>query len=128
MPCANGPQSMFIAGAFDYDAYTTFCQEQYKLTPRYEWVWKYLGGNDIQRDFQSISNIIFSNGELDPWRAGGLNDKIVGNDKIDILFIGKSAHHLDLREPNDQYDPQEVKDARKLELQIIKRWIQEYMN
>lgn len=25
MPCANGPNSMFIAGAFDYDAFTEFC-------------------------------------------------------------------------------------------------------
>jgi hypothetical protein len=78
------------------------------MTPRYDWVWQYFGGNDTQRDFQAHSNIIYSNGELDPWRAGGLNDKIVGNDKLDIIFIGKAAHHLDLREPNDEFDPKEV--------------------
>ena len=98
------------------------------MTPRYDWVWQYLGGKDIQHDFQSISNIIFSNGELDPWRAGGLNDKIKGNDKIEVQFIAKAAHHLDLRLPNDEFDPQEVKDARKRQTEIIKGWIDEYMD
>lgn len=127
MPCSNGPNSMFITQPFDYDAFTQDCQTKYKLTPRYQWVWDYLGGKDIQRDFQALSNIIFSNGQLDPWRAGGLNDKIIGNDKISIIYIGKSAHHLDLREPNDEFDPQEVKDARKMETDIIRGWIKEYM-
>lgn len=118
---------MFIAQPFDYDAFTLDCQTKYKMTPRYDWVWKYFGGNDIQRDFISISNIIFSNGQLDPWRAGGLNDKILANPNIDIIYIGQAAHHLDLREPIDEFDPQEVKDARAKETQIIKRWIAEYM-
>lgn len=76
MPCSYGPNSMFISQPFDYDAFTADCQNKYKLTPRYKWVWDYFGGNDIQRDFQSISNIIFSNGQLDPWTAGGLRDAI----------------------------------------------------
>jgi lysosomal Pro-X carboxypeptidase len=103
---------MFISEPFDYDAFTKDCQTKYKLTPRYKWVWDYLGGNDIQRDFQSISNIIFSNGQLDPWTAGGLRDTIKGNDKIDIIYIQQAAHHLDLREPNDEHDPVYVKVAR----------------
>jgi len=90
-------------------------------------VWNYLGGNDIQRDFQSVSNIIFSNGELDPWRAGGLNDQIVGNDKILVQFISQAAHHLDLREPNDEHDPQSVKDARTAQVKAMRGWIHEYM-
>lgn len=88
MPCSNGNNSMFIAAPFDYPAFTQDCQTKYKITPRYDWVWNYFGGNDIQRDFINLSNIIFSNGQLDPWRAGGLNDKIIGNDKIDIIYIG----------------------------------------
>lgn len=74
----------------------------------------------------TISNIIFSNGQLDPWTAGGLTQEIKNNGNIDIIYISESAHHLDLREPNDQYDPQSVKDARAKETAIIKRWIAEY--
>lgn len=87
MPTSNGPNSMFIAAPFDYAAFTQDCLNKFKLTPRYDWVWNYLGGNDIQRDFYSLSNIIFSNGELDPWRAGGLNDEIIGNGQIDVIYI-----------------------------------------
>ncbi len=126
MPCSNGPNSMFLAQPFDYDAFTLDCQQKYKLTPRYNWVWHYLGGKDIQRDFLTISNIIFSNGQLDPWTAGGLTQEIKNNPNIDLIYITESAHHLDLREPNDQYDPQSVKDARAKETAIIKRWIAEY--
>ena len=74
-----------------------------------------------------MSNIIFSNGQLDPWSAGGLTVPIIGNSNIDILYIEQAAHHLDLREPNDEFDPQSVKDARAKETSIIKRWINEYM-
>ena len=112
MPCSNGLNSMFIAQPFDYDAFTTDCQTKYKMTPRYGWVWDYLGGNDIQRDFQAMSNIIFSNGQLDPWRAGGLTQEILGNSDINIIYIESAAHHLDLREPNDEFDPISVKNAR----------------
>lgn len=44
MPTSNGPKSMFIPQPWDYPAYTQFCQQTYKLTPRYHWVWDYFGG------------------------------------------------------------------------------------
>jgi len=87
MPCSNGPNSMFLNQPFDYNAYTDDCKKKFNLTPRYQWVWTYLGGKDIQRDFQSLSNIIFSNGQLDPWTAGGLTTPIIGNPNIDIIYI-----------------------------------------
>jgi hypothetical protein len=71
---------------------------------------------DVMRDFKHASNIIFSNGQLDPWRAGGLTKKV--NDKITIIVIEGAAHHLDLRTPNP-LDPVPVIQARKLELDTI---------
>jgi hypothetical protein len=127
MPTSNGPHSMFIPQPWDYEAYTQFCQQTYKLSPRYDWVWDYFGGKDIQRDFLSISNIIFSNGQLDPWRAGGLTTPIAGNSDIHLIYIENAAHHLDLREPNDAYDPDTVKAARAKELEIIRGWVNQYM-
>jgi hypothetical protein len=47
MPCSNGPNSMFISQPFDYNAFTLDCQTKYKMIPRYDWVWRYFGGNDI---------------------------------------------------------------------------------
>ena len=56
-----------------------------------------------------VSNIIFSNGVIDPWAAGGVL-KNVSDDSI-ALVIPKAAHHLDLRPPNP-LDPPEVTQAR----------------
>jgi len=69
------------------------------------------------------SNIIFSNGELDPWQAGGVIDQI--NDQCIAIYIEGSAHHLDLRLPNAA-DPQTLTDARQTETEWIAKWIDEY--
>ena len=62
-----------------------------------------------KRDFMKVSNIIFSNGELDPWHAGGVLENV--SDQSIAIFIKDSAHHLDLRLPNAA-DPQTLTDAR----------------
>lgn len=66
------------------------------------------------------SNIVFSNGLLDPWSGGGvLRSK---TDKITIIIIPDAAHHLDLRaaHPND---PDSVQIARSIERTEIKKWL-----
>lgn len=79
MPTSMGPDSMFITEDFNYTAYTEECQANYGLTPKYTWALDYFGGKNYSVDFLSYSNIIFSNGNLDPWRAGGV-DKYVNLD------------------------------------------------
>ena len=44
----------------------------YGLTPNYQWALDNFGGYDYTKDFVDYTNIIFSNGELDPWMAGGV--------------------------------------------------------
>lgn len=101
MPIGYGPDSMFIEQSFDYDAYTQWCQNLYGLTPDYDWALRYFGGFDINKDFLAATNIVFSNGELDPWRAGGLNANVTADGSGIALYIESGAHHLDLRPPND---------------------------
>ena len=50
---------------------------------------------------------------------------IKGNDKITVILMKDSAHHLELRAPDDA-DPQDVKDARTLIATTIGKWITEY--
>lgn len=66
------------------------------------------------------SNIIFSNGELDPWQAGGVLTNV--SDQCIALYIENSAHHLDLRLPNEA-DPSTVTQARQIEMEWIAKFI-----
>jgi len=72
-----------------------------------------------------VSNIIFSNGALDPWHAGGVNYNV--SDQAIAIYIYQSAHHLDLREPKAA-DPDPVVEARDIERAWISKWITEYSN
>ncbi|CAH3180545.1 unnamed protein product, partial [Porites evermanni] len=102
-------------------------------------------------DISFASNIIFSNGDLDPWRPGGgdccnstmysVNWRrihfhiLLGNCcHIEIVLedvsatlvalpVKGGAHHLDLRASNPQ-DPPTVTQAREQELQLIRMFIE----
>jgi hypothetical protein len=74
---------------------------------------------------------VFSNGQRDPWAAGGVVQNVTawnqpdGSMKCVTLFIKESGHHLDLRSPNKD-DPAPVTEARNVEKMYIKKWIAEY--
>jgi dipeptidyl-peptidase-2 len=71
---------------------------------------------------KASSNIIFSNGDLDPWHGSGVTENI--GSSIYALLIKDSAHHLDLRAP-DPRDPDSVVQARLTEMNIIRGWIKQ---
>jgi hypothetical protein len=96
------------------------------MSPKYEWALDYFGGRNYCKDFASSSNIIFSNGEYDPWHGGGVLDDCMVNNKV--IFMKKSAHHLDLRTPNSTVDPPDVTAARETEIALITKWIESYQN
>lgn len=74
-----------------------------------------------------MSNIIWSNGMLDPWHGGGfLKDADVVKDDQDKHWIKlwKGAHHYDLRGPHPD-DTDEVRRVREYEEKVIWNWIKE---
>jgi hypothetical protein len=126
MPFASDETtSMFPVSTWDPDSVTTGCQSTYDLTPQLYWALTYFGGMNETKDFAKASNIIFSNGTLDPWQAGGIIPPTTLNDKTTILFIEGSAHHLDLRLPNEA-DPATLTAARNTEITMISQYIDEY--
>ncbi|MCP9258283.1 Lysosomal Pro-X carboxypeptidase [Dirofilaria immitis] len=77
--------------------------------------------------FNATGNIIFSNGNLDPWSAGGVyensSDNIDTTEKgIYTFYMLDAAHHLDLRTPST-CDPPSVTYERFQVVNIIKCWI-----
>ena len=125
MPMSNGDNTLFNKTTFDYDGYTAYCKAKYGLEPNYQYALYEYGGFNETWDFKPMKNIIFSNGNIDPWNAGGVKEFI--NFDLPTFMIRGGAHHLDLREPNDA-DGDDVKWVRKQEMDIIARWINDYQN
>ena len=124
MPQGDDPsQSCFTWNNWDEFQFTQDCKANYDLTPKYDWALDYFGGRDPSKDFKDYTNIVFANGDLDPWHGGGVNKNITAN--TIALYIKDSAHHLDLREPNPA-DPPSVTSARATEAAYIRKWIQEH--
>ena len=124
MPFASPkPASMFPESEWNEDENTAYCEATYGMTPQYNWAFTYFGGINPKKDFMHASNIIFSNGTLDPWHAGGVLDQV--SDECISIYIENSAHHLDLRLPNEA-DPQTLTDARQTETEWIAKFIDQY--
>jgi len=128
MPDSVGKESMFRPSTFDYAAYTANCQEQYGLTPDFHWALREFGGYNIKRDLKHYSNIVFSNGDLDPWMAGGLHGDqyFEVSLKLPYYVIKGGAHHLDLRLPTKADKGTDVEWVREQETENLEGWILDY--
>jgi hypothetical protein len=60
------------------------------LTPNYNWVKKSFGGSNPIKQFKYYSNIIFSNGDLDPWYYAGITKYL--HLKMPFFNIKGAAH------------------------------------
>lgn len=86
---------------------------------------------------QFATNIIFTNGNLDPWIPAGV---LLSDDSSEInkgrrtrgkqhesvqsLVIDQGGHHLDLFFPTDE-DPASVRRVREVEREAIREWIEQ---
>ncbi|XP_067890018.1 lysosomal Pro-X carboxypeptidase isoform X1 [Heterodontus francisci] len=116
--CSDGVNDMFEPVPWDFQLFSDNCKKDWGLRPRPDWITTVYGGKNIS----SHSNIVFSNGGLDPWASGGVTKSI--SDTLVAIIIPEGAHHLDLRSRNDK-DPVSVRKARALEVEHIKKWIEE---
>lgn len=76
------------------------------------------------KQFSMATNIVFSNGYLDPWSGGGWKLEPATEGTLVSLIVEDGAHHYDLRgsHPNDTAG---VKRVRLIEKEHIRRWIEE---
>ncbi|KAI6176863.1 Prolyl carboxy peptidase like protein 5 [Aphelenchoides bicaudatus] len=104
--CHSGPPNDVFKKDCPYtvEGYLDFCSHNYKdinydhELMRPDWILENFG-----REFPTASNIVFSNGYLDPWSAGGWSLVPKTEGSLVSLIIETGAHHYDLRasHPND---------------------------
>jgi len=104
------PQPWTLAGLAAY------CKAAWGVFPNENWIPIWQGGST----FAGGSNIVFSNGNLDPWSGGGVVHDLT--DSMVAILVVDGAHHLDLRAANPA-DVPSVIAARAQEVQWIKTWI-----
>ena len=100
------------------------CRERWDgVTPRPNWEEMTFMSSNIQGG----SNIILTSGQLDPWRAAGIQSlpRNANPDTIVVRIIENGAHHLDLRSSHP-LDPPSVTKVREEEFAYFERWIREW--
>jgi len=127
---SNNQTDMFPARKWALDDLQSYCSKTYKVLPRPQdmqsrfGVLDYLPPSNSAVDGDVIaaaySNIIFSNGLLDPWHPGGYLEDL--SETVKAILIPLGAHHLDLRAANKD-DPECVIKARLQEKALMQEWL-----
>ncbi|BDA40679.1 Lysosomal Pro-X carboxypeptidase [Coccomyxa sp. Obi] len=112
----DGENDMYWDQPFSVKESIQTCQENWGVTPRPLWATVEWGGRRIE----SASNIVFTNGFLDPWHGGGVLKNI--SDSLVAIVIPEGAHHLDFMFSHP-LDPPSVLAARATQRHHMRRWI-----
>ncbi|XP_076065811.1 lysosomal Pro-X carboxypeptidase [Oratosquilla oratoria] len=117
--CYDGKKDFFEPAPWNFTVFAQNCYKKWGIYPRPLMAPHIYGGRDIR----ASSNIVFSNGLLDPWSTGGVVWNV--SSSVVAVIIPEGAHHLDLRAA-DPNDPESVIKARQTEKAHIKKWIKEH--
>uniref|UniRef100_A0A0A9WII6 Lysosomal Pro-X carboxypeptidase n=1 Tax=Lygus hesperus TaxID=30085 RepID=A0A0A9WII6_LYGHE len=121
MPICDRGDTMFEKSEWDMQTISDSCYAQYKVRPVVDYVRNLYGAKELAY----VSNIIFSNGYLDPWSSGGVLHSVSKDSMVTGAMQG-AAHHLDLRASNP-LDPPSVKRARQMYRKLMNKWVREIL-
>ncbi|KAL3906620.1 MAG: hypothetical protein SGARI_003923, partial [Bacillariaceae sp.] len=129
--CTEAYQPMPTNGVSDFELphtpneteYFEGCRRRWNGTvPRPNWEETTFMSDSIQAG----SNIFLSSGQLDPWRAAGIQSVPRNSrDSIIVRIIEGGAHHFDLWPSHPLY-PESVIAVRKEEMEAMEQWIREW--
>eukprot|EP00948_MAST-09A_sp_MAST-9A-sp1_P001903 g1903.t1 len=85
-----------------------------------KWITKWYGGKRLTEN--GFSNVVFSNGYLDPWASAGVLSN--QSDSLVASLITDGGHHADLMFPTEK-DTASCKACREVEKTMIQKWISE---
>merc|ERR1719334_1475892 len=114
--CTTGKDDMFYDDPFSWDKLSDFCYKTYKVRTRPDMEAVTFGTDHLQ----AASNIVFSNGDKDPWSAAGVKEDI--NEKVIAVWVKDGYHGSDLDFPPIN---QSAEKAQEIERQHIRKWIEE---
>ncbi|CDW57183.1 Peptidase S28 domain containing protein [Trichuris trichiura] len=117
MPMCNSRRGMFERSEWNETEFGEKCFRKFGVQPSRDWAVANYGG----RSLSSVTNIVFSNGWLDPWRGGGILSSDHG---IASLIVEDGAHHYDLRGLHPKDTPSVI-NVRLLEISFIRKWLQQ---
>ena len=127
MPTArDGVRDIFFPQPWNETRARARCLETWGVEPRTTWADTSFGG----RRLRALSNVVWSNGALDPWSRLGVNrdtDFLGALDSrrgLEAVRLPNGAHHLDFFWSRDD-DDDDTRRARSRESALVRRWIEE---
>ena len=99
------------------------CRDRFGVAPRPDWLRRSFG--DGSQLAASLRNVVFTDGDKDPWRVGGVpgDARALSRDgSVVHVLIADAAHHQDLL-ASDPADSPGVVAARVLEFEHVSRWV-----
>ncbi|XP_029468063.1 dipeptidyl peptidase 2 isoform X2 [Rhinatrema bivittatum] len=115
---SNNVTDMFPNLPFTDSIREQYCYSKWHVRPRKDWLKTEFWGSDLK----AASNIIFSNGYLDPWAGGGVKTNLTST--LIGIYIKCAGHQMDLRGSN-KADPECITAARRKEGAIISKWVKD---
>ncbi|TMW57590.1 hypothetical protein Poli38472_003515 [Pythium oligandrum] len=116
----DGVHDVFPAQPANATQDSANCEAAWGVPLRPNWAVTQYGG---LKAIRASSNIVFSNGNYDPWSGTGVLEDV--SDSVVYLPIEGGAHHLDLFFSHPM-DPPSVTKARETEKKHIRKWIKEF--
>ncbi|GMF11283.1 unnamed protein product [Phytophthora lilii] len=116
----DGVNDMFWPVPWNFTADNENCKSEWGIAIRPLWATTQYGG---RKALKAASNIVFSNGNYDPWSGTGVLQNY--SESVVALSVEGGAHHLDLMFSN-KLDTPSVLAVREAEKEHMHKWAREF--